>query len=306
MIGDINGLKLVNDGYGHEFGDYHIKKVVEIIRRNVRPQDIVARIGGDEFAILFPNTTTEDVYTIFKNIIEDTRIYNKQKESYVPELSISMGFNTKNNTYTLFQEITKSAENFLNRRKLLERSSSHSDILRSIQTTMFERSQETEEHAERLAQLTHRLGVLFHLSQLELDLLNLFSPLHDIGKVGINDQILKKPGALTEEEWIEMKKHPEIGYRICLSSPELASIADFVLAHHERWDGTGYPLGLKGEQIPILSRILSIVDAYDSMTNDRVYRKALAKESALKEISDKAGTQFDPTIAKTFIKMMEK
>jgi HD-GYP domain-containing protein (c-di-GMP phosphodiesterase class II) len=144
------------------------------------------------------------------------------------------------------------------------------------------------------------------LTQLQLDLLSLFASLHDIGKVGISDQILKKPGPLTIEEWDEMKKHPEIGYRICLSSPELTAISEFVLSHHERWDGTGYPRGLKHDEIPILSRILAIVDAYDSMTNDRIYRKALSKQAALEEIKDKAGTQFDPVIADAFIIMMEK
>jgi len=125
--------------------------------------------------------------------------------------------------------------------------------------------------------------------------------LHDIGKIGIDDKILNKPGKLTEEEWAIMKRHPEIGYRIARASHKLARIADYILTHHERWDGAGYPKGLKGEDIPLLSRILAVADAYDAMTEDRVYRKAMSKEQAVEEIRRNAGTQFDPLIANIFI-----
>jgi HD-GYP domain-containing protein (c-di-GMP phosphodiesterase class II) len=166
---------------------------------------------------------------------------------------------------------------------------------------MFERSQETEEHAGRLIEMTRRVGMELNLTQVELDELELLATLHDIGKVGIEDRILNKTGKLTGEEWSEMKKHPEIGYRIAMSSPDLMSIAEYILCHHERWDGKGYPQGLKGEEIPILSRILAIADAYDAMTQDRPYRKAMSKEEAAAEIKKNAGSQFDPEIARVFI-----
>jgi len=127
--------------------------------------------------------------------------------------------------------------------------------------------------------------------------------LHDIGKVGIDDSILKKPGRLTDREWAIMKKHTEIGYRIAMSSPELEKIAEYILTHHERWDGKGYPYGLKGEEIPLLSRILAIADSYDAMTEDRVYRKAMSHEEAIEEIKRNAGTQFDPFIAELFLQI---
>lgn len=126
--------------------------------------------------------------------------------------------------------------------------------------------------------------------------------LHDIGKMGIDDRVLNKPGKLTDDEWAIMKKHPEIGYRIAKSSPELEPIAEYILAHHERWDGKGYPQGLKGEEIPLLSRIVAVADAYDAMTEDRVYRKALTKEQTLDEIRKNIGSQFDPHIAQIFLK----
>ena len=171
---------------------------------------------------------------------------------------------------------------------------------------MYEKSHETEEHSERLAALTRMVGEALKLSQIELDHLELLATLHDIGKVGIDDRILGKPGKLTAEEWLEMKKHPEIGYRIAAASPELVSISEFILSHHEHWDGSGYPKGLAGEAIPLLSRIIAVTDAYDAMTENRVYRKAMDRESAIAEIKNNAGTQFDPEIAKLFVGMMKQ
>jgi len=168
-------------------------------------------------------------------------------------------------------------------------------------TTVYEKSQETEQHAERLAELSTRVGRMLNLMEKDLGELQLLGMLHDIGKIGIDDKILNKPGKLTEEEWVIMKRHPEIGYRIARASHKLARIADYILTHHERWDGTGYPKGLKGNDIPLLSRILAVADAYDAMTEDRVYRKAMSKEQALEEIRQNAGTQFDPLISNIFI-----
>jgi HD-GYP domain-containing protein (c-di-GMP phosphodiesterase class II) len=150
-----------------------------------------------------------------------------------------------------------------------------------------------------------KIGERFNFSSVEMDNMEIFAALHDLGKIGIDGSILNKPDKLSEEEWIEMKKHPEIGYRIAMASPELASIAEFILTHHERWDGTGYPLGLKGSEIPRHSRILAVVDAYDAMTVDRVYRKALNKEEAMNELIANKGTQFDPQIVDVFIEILD-
>jgi HD-GYP domain-containing protein (c-di-GMP phosphodiesterase class II) len=144
------------------------------------------------------------------------------------------------------------------------------------------------------------------LSAKELDGLSLLAVLHDIGKVGIRESVLQKPGPLTPEEWEEMKKHPEIGYRITQNIPELAAVAEYILYHHERWDGKGYPRGLKGEEIPLLCRILAVADAYDAMTSDRTYRKAMSREEAIAEIKRNAGTQFDPIVADNLINMLAK
>ncbi|MEG3067667.1 MAG: HD-GYP domain-containing protein [Syntrophaceticus schinkii] len=134
------------------------------------------------------------------------------------------------------------------------------------------------------------------LSIQQLNTLELLAVLHDIGKVAIEEGILMNPGSLTEEEWGKMRKHCEIGYRIAQSAPELSHIAEYILSHHERWDGKGYPQGLKGEEIPLLSRILAVADAFDAMIHDRPYRKAMSREKAMAELKRNAGTQFDPDV----------
>jgi HD-GYP domain-containing protein (c-di-GMP phosphodiesterase class II) len=175
-----------------------------------------------------------------------------------------------------------------------------------MKTTLFEKNKETEEHAQRLIEYSNLIGQKLQLWDKQLNELELLSTLHDIGKIGISDLILNKPGRLSEEEWVEMKKHPEIGYRIAMSTSELAPIAEYILYHHERWDGDGYPQGLKGEEIPLLSRIISVADAYDAMTEDRPYRKAISREEACTELRRNAGSQFDPDIVMVFLKEIEK
>jgi len=192
---------------------------------------------------------------------------------------------------------------YMRRRKLLNRNSSHGNLLTSIMATLYERSQETQEHAKRLARISKTIAARLGLEQKSIDEIELFAMLHDIGKVGIDDKILKKPGELTPSEWEDMKKHPEIGYRIAKSSPHLEKIAEYILTHHENWDGTGYPNGLKGIEIPLFSRILAIADAYDAMTEDRIYRKAVKPQDAIAEIALKSGSQFDPEITEIFMKM---
>jgi HD-GYP domain-containing protein (c-di-GMP phosphodiesterase class II) len=152
--------------------------------------------------------------------------------------------------------------------------------------------------------LALQIGRDFGLSDSELDDLALLATLHDIGKIAIPEGIIIKPGNLSPEEWELIWKHPEIGYRIAGSSPELAPIAEAILAHHEWWDGSGYPRGLKGEEIPLISRIISIVDAHDVMTQGRPYKEAVGQEESLQELQSKAGTQFDPILTAMFIKMV--
>ncbi len=301
IIGDINGLKLINDALGHAAGDRLIVETARIMSRHCRNTDVIARTGGDEFCILMPRTDSKDAYDILKQIQKACEEYNRSAEGEAYYINISLGYATKNSLDDDIDLILKTAEDYMYKRKLLEHKSSRSAIISSIKTTMFERSQETEQHAERLTSLSKAVGLKLCLSQAEMDELELLATLHDIGKVGIDDKILNKPGKLTEAEWVEMKKHPEVGYRIALSSPELSPVAEYILSHHECWDGSGYPQGLKGEQIPLMSRILAVVDAFDAMTQDRPYRKKMAHDLAIKEIAKNSGKQFDPHIVRIFI-----
>jgi HD-GYP domain-containing protein (c-di-GMP phosphodiesterase class II) len=237
----------------------------------------------------------------FHTLIQE---YNKSISIDEYNINLALGYATKTQEDIEFSSVFKIAEDHMYKRKMLERNSSHSSIISSITATMFAKSQETEEHAERLKKLAHLVGKKIRLPQEKLDELALLATLHDIGKVGIDEKILNKPGKLTKEEWKEMKKHPEIGYRIAMASPDLISIGEYILSHHERWDGKGYPRGLKGQEIPLLSRIISITDAYDAMMSDRPYRQAMTKEEALEEIRINAGTQFDPDFANFFVDLM--
>ena len=203
------------------------------------------------------------------------------------------------------ESIVREAEDRMYSRKLLERQSISSSIISSLERTLQEKSQETEEHAFRMRELALKLGNILELSEDKLNELSLLASLHDVGKIAISNDILMKKGKLTKKEWEMMKKHTEVGYDICNSSPQLTIIADAVLSHHEWWDGSGYPQGLKGEEIPLTARIISIVDAYEVMTHDRAYKKAISESEAINELKRCSGTQFDPNLIEIFINIIE-
>jgi diguanylate cyclase (GGDEF)-like protein/PAS domain S-box-containing protein len=300
VIGDINGLKLINDAFGHGEGDKLLISIAKIMADCARPQDVLVRTGGDEFVMLLPQTSYQEAGTLVETIKKACEAgYKLDNELIIT--SISLGFATKRNEHESLEKVFKLAEESMYRKKLLEYKSFHSAVLNSIKTTLFEKSNETEAHAERMANLAKQLGRVLGLDQEDLVSLELVATLHDIGKISIDSKLLKKNSPLTESEWAEIKKHPEVGYRIAQTVPELRKIAEYILCHHERWDGNGYPQGLKGEEIPLLARILAIVDAYDAMTQDRSYRKAMAEPEAITELQRHAGSQFDPALVAVFI-----
>lgn len=305
IAGDINGLKFINDSLGHSEGDKLLTTISQIMTDCCNKEDLLFRIGGDEFLILLPKKSNKEAYKIVKKIYTYCDKYNKELSSEVYYVSISLGIATKTAYNEKIQDIMKQADDYMYRRKLLEEKSLHNAILSSMQRALFEKSQETEMHANRLAKLSKKIGKIIGLTNQQFDELELLAKLHDIGKIGVDDGILNKTGKLTEDEWKIMKKHSEIGYRIAQSSTELMPIAKYILYHHERWDGTGYPEGLKGEDIPLLSRIISVVDAYDAMTEDRVYRKGMSKEVAIEIIKSNSGSQFDPNVVEIFLGVLD-
>ncbi|MDX9871463.1 MAG: PAS domain S-box protein [Clostridia bacterium] len=305
VMGDINGLKLTNDVFGHAQGDKLLCAIAKILSDCARPEDFVVRIGGDEFCLLMPCAGSEEAKALCERILftceRETVHFDDGSEMYP---SVAVGYATRWTAERSFNETFKEAEDAMYKRKLLERKSLHSTVISSIRITMYEKSRETREHADRLTEMACSLGRKLELDDAQLSELELLCSLHDLGKIGIPEHILDKPGPLTEEEWFEMRKHPEIGYRIAQASPELMGVAEAILCHHERWDGKGYPQGLKENSIPLLARILSVADSFDAMTYDRVYHKAISREQAFAEIEACAGSQFDPEIAALFVRMM--
>jgi diguanylate cyclase (GGDEF)-like protein/PAS domain S-box-containing protein len=300
IMADVNGLKIINDTFGHEKGDEMLTKAAQLLENVVREEDILARHGGDEFSILLPQTNKKEAEKILNRIKKAAR---KTENEEIP-ISISFGVSTKSSKSEDIYDILKQADNAMYQNKLLEGKSAKNKIIQGILSTLSAKSSETKDHALRMITLAHDLGKNQDLSISELDRLSLLAMLHDIGKATISEEILIKPEKLTDKEWEIMKKHSETGSRIASATNEFALVAEEILSHHERWDGSGYPRRLKEEEIPYLARIITIIDAYDVMTNDRPYSKAISKEEALKEIGSCAGSQFDPKLAEAFVKMM--
>ncbi|HWQ79829.1 MAG TPA: PAS domain S-box protein [Anaerovoracaceae bacterium] len=297
IMGDVNGLKITNDVFGHKAGDSLLQHVAETLQASCRKDDLIARWGGDEFVVIMPRT---DIITAEQTISEIKKHFETASEQTL-RLSLSLGCAAKEDPETELQNILQAAEEYMYHQKLLDGKSYRNAIINTLLATLYEKSIETEEHTERLGYFCTNIGRKLQLSSKEMDELSLLAVLHDIGKVGISRSILQKPAQLVSNEWEEMKRHPEIGYRIAQATPELTIAADFILSHHERWDGSGYPRGLKAEDIPLVCRILAVADAYDAMTNDRVYRNAMSKNEAILELKKNAGTQFDPAIVDLFI-----
>ncbi len=303
ITADLDGLKLINDTMGHWQGDELFKTCAQVLKKPLRSSDILARVGGDEFAAILPRTDEKTGAKIIGRI--NTALEkNNEKHPALP-LSVSLGAATAVSSEHPLEEVFKKSDSLMYRDKLLRSTSSRTKIVSALLEVLQERDHLSEGHADRLEELSLKIAERLGLSSRQMNDLSLLAQFHDLGKVGIPERVLYKDGPLTADEREMIRQHPEKGYRIATSSPNLAVVADLILRHHERWDGSGYPLGLKGEEIPIECRILAIIDAYDNMIHG-FYNKAMSSGEAIEELQRGSGTQFDPELVEKIIPILQE
>ena len=300
-MADINGLKITNDAFGHATGDHLLIKVSELMNSIFGKKAEICRIGGDEFVIIMEHTELEELNTLINNF----KVEMDQVSIFGLEISVAFGVACKTGNEKM-ASIIRIAESEMYNKKLYEISSQRAESIKTILNTLYLKNPREEKHSRRVSELCVQIGNIYNLSKDEINVLKVISNLHDIGKIAVDEAILNKPGKLTPEEWEIIKRHPEIGYRILASSYEYVDISSVILAHHERWDGSGYPKGIRGEEIPWRARIIAVADAFDAMTSPRLYRSIMTTAEAIDEIERCAGTQFDPDIATRFVAEMRK
>ena len=299
IVCDVDGLKLINDTLGHDRGDQLLITASKVIRNSFREGDVVARVGGDEFAVLLPNSPRQKVEDICQRIKHAVNTYSK-KNSRLP-LSIATGFAIRESSNQTMAELYREADNNMYKEKLYSSQNARNIIVKNLLNAVEVKEALSRESFENFQKHAVVLAKAAGIPKKRIKDLCLLVQFHDIGNISVHNNILHKPGRLSSEEFVEIQKHSDVGHRIAQSAPDLAHISDYILKHHEWWNGNGYPLGLRGNEIPIESRIIAIVDAYESMTTGRPHRPAISKNEALAELKRCAGTQFDPTLVKKFI-----
>lgn len=294
---DLNGLKLINDSFGHEYGDRLLIKAAESIMHSCPTDAIAARVGGDEFAIALKKTPA----TVAKHIVENMRSYAAYDKTANIQLSISCGYDAKLNVTQSVMSILINAENLMYKHKLSDRSLMRSQLIHVIMNTLFEKRDAEMLHAGNVSRLCTSIATNMNQDKSFVEKIRVLGLVHDIGKISIDDKILNKNGVVNSEERKVIEGHSEAGWRILSSTNEFSDLAEYVRDHHEKWDGSGYPTGLIGDKIPVESRILSVADAFDSMTGERTYRRKLSIEEAVDELYRCSGTHFDASIVDIFV-----
>ncbi len=302
VVADIDGLKVVNDTFGHRAGDEHIATFARMLADTFNGANEVCRVGGDEFCVVMPDTPIDLVSLRVTELLERVKRFNSRSPR-IP-ISVSIGHSTSHSARESIFEVYQRADDNMYQYKLTQIESPKSRIIDILLMALAERDFVLQGHVERMVHMVGRMAELVGLPEHRKRDLILFARVHDLGKVGIPDEILFKPSVLTSEEYAKIKMHVQIGHKIASRSRELAHIANLVLHHHEFWDGNGYPSRLRGEEIPLECRILAVVDAYDAMTQSRPYSSGRTHDDALEELRRCSGRQFDPRLVDVFIEML--
>ncbi|MDF2949685.1 MAG: exported protein of unknown function, partial [Sedimentibacter sp.] len=298
IVADLNGLKITNDTFGHETGDQMLIRVAAIFKENIKENHVACRIGGDEIVVLMPSTDEQESIDIVENMQNAALSAKEDPIKPLIALGCATTYDDDPNSYS---RLFKLAEDRMYANKMANSERNYDMIINSIKKNLHDNKYESEEHYRRLIEMCRQMGRFLNLEKDDIENLALLAELHDIGKIGLEIELLLKEGQLTKEEWHKVKRHPELGFKIVSASTKLSHIGKGIFAHHEHWDGSGYPQGLKGEEIPYIARLFSIVEAYDVMTHERPYKPIYTKEKAIKELKDNSGTQFDPNLVELFI-----
>lgn len=298
---DLNGLKQTNDIFGHEEGNILIRNTAEVMKKVFRKEDIIARTGGDEFAIILPRTE--------KSVAEEMIKEVKAQLSLVPsrtfDYNISMGCETKYFIDENIRNVFQRADDNMYMQKILDHKNFNKKMISSLFKYFMDQYPQEKIHALNVSRLCQRMGTQLNLSVSETRRLREAGYMHDIGKITLDKSLVNRKETLTEYEKDQVKNHPVVGFRILNSSVYTMDIAKYVISHHENWDGTGYPRGMKDNEIPMISRIIAIANRYDNLRRDFPYKKGCTKREALDAIKMKAGTEFDPQLVEEFIQMIE-
>lgn len=301
IFADLNGLKMTNDIFGHAAGDALIVKASEILVASCRKDDMIARVGGDEFVILLPRTDRDSALRIIERIHGD--LAGARVEAV--KCSISIGCDTRTSLVTPLEETVANAENAMYKDKTLNRKSINEGMIGAIMETLHEKSPKEKRHSIGVSELCGRIGAAMKLPAADVKKMREAGYLHDIGKIALEEHVLHWDG-LKEEEREKIRQHSAVGYRILTLFDNTLDLAEGVYGHHERWDGTGYPKGLKGDDIPLLSRIISVAETYERVLSGEDSSEPGGRDKALRIIREGAGRQFDPQIAGLLIRLIEE
>lgn len=300
IMGDVNGLKVANDAFGHKVGDELLIEIARIINEQCKTGNILCRIGGDEFAIISKNADEKRIEDLVLRIKEACAT-----SAFKPvQPSIALGYTVTPDAEVDIEELIGGADDDMYRNKIADMRVMRKGLLDALLNELMNKNAEDRGHYERMVALSDRFGRLIDLNEHQMADLIMATRLHDVGKISIQDDILEKSDPLTENEWDIVKRHSENGYHILLSIPNLGTVSELVMYHHENYDGSGYPSGLKGDDIPLLSRMIRIVDSYDVMANGTAYKGKMTHEAIVEDFRKNAGTLYDPNLMVRFLEVI--